>query len=90
MLIMLLDLDLARLVAGAETESILDFLASIPASRSMEPSLGLLERDPGGASLETPGPLDPDVGILDILGLFGLDVLLDSCLSCIFCIVGSS
>ena len=66
MLIIDLLLDLLRLEAGAPGFSVLAFLASIPASRSMEPSRGLLDKDPGGASLDMVEDLDPLVGILDI------------------------
>ena len=66
MLIIDLLLDLLRLEAGASAVSVLDFLASMPASRSMEPSRGLLEREPGTASLDMVEALEPLVGILDI------------------------
>ena len=68
MLSMDLLLDLLRLEAVAPVfPSVLAFLASMPASRSREPSRGLLERDPGGASLDMVEALEPLVGILDIL-----------------------
>ena len=59
-------LDLLRLETGAPAFSVLTFLASMPASRSMEPSRGLLEREPGGASRDMVEGLEPLVGILDI------------------------
>lgn len=67
---MLLLFDFVKLVLGTDKESIFDFLASRPVSRSKDPSLGLFERLPGGASLEVLGPLEPDMGIFDILGAF--------------------
>ena len=64
--IMDLLLDLLRLEVLLPDFSVLGFLASRPVSRSMEPSLGLLLRLPGGASLDMVEGLDPLVGILDI------------------------
>ena len=61
----LLLLDFVRFVTGA-LESTLDFLASRPVSRSKDPSLGLLDIEPGGARREM---LDPGAGILDIFFL---------------------
>ena len=69
MLIIDLLFDLDRLEAGAPAFSVFTFLASMPDSRSMEPSRGLLEREPGGASLDMAEGLEPLVGILDIFGL---------------------
>ena len=66
MLIIDLLLDLLRLEALLPDFSVFGFLASRPVSRSKEPSLGLLLRDPGGASLDIVDGLDPLVGILDI------------------------
>ena len=70
MLIMRLLLDLVRFVAGPALESTRDFLASRPVSKSRDPSLGLLDNDPGGARREIPEPCDPGAGILDILNFF--------------------
>ena len=58
-----LDFDLDRLDAGT---SILPFLAS-PASRSMDPSLGLFATEPGGGSLEADAVLAELVGNFDML-----------------------
>ena len=77
MLSMDLLLDLLRLEAATPVFSVLAFLASMPASRSMEPSRGLLEREPGGASRDMAEALEPLVGILDIVrfGLTSSEVL---------------
>ena len=70
-------LDLLRLEEATPVFSVLAFLASMPASRSMEPSRGLLEREPGGASRDMAEALEPLVGILDIVrfGLTSSEVL---------------
>ena len=72
MLSMDLLLDLLRLEAATPAFSVLDFLASMPASRSMEPSRGLLEREPGGASRDMAESLEPLVGILDIVRFWSM------------------
>ena len=77
MLIIDLDLDLLRLEVNTPDFSVLAFLASRPVSISMDCSLGLFSKDPGGASLDLEDGLEPQVGILDILNLFGgLDSLI--------------
>ena len=68
MLIMDLLFDLLRFEAVLRLLdfSVLGFFASKPASRSIEPSLGLFVKDSGGASLDIVDGLEPLVGILDI------------------------